>query len=136
MQFAWAIILFVGMLFLPETPRYLIRRGQDEKAAQSLSRMRRLPVDYPDIVNELAEVKAAHEFEKSLARGTYIDCFRGHMVKRQLTGMALQGLQQLTGRSVSIATLRWAHLQLGQGHETRCPTLNVVGVSHRLLNMC
>lgn len=36
-QFAWALILFFGMLLLPETPRMYIKRGQPEKAAKSLS---------------------------------------------------------------------------------------------------
>lgn len=99
-QFAWAIILVGGMLFLPETPRYLVKRGQDEKAAQSLAIIRRLPADHTAIQDELAEIKANHEFELSLGKSGYIDCFRGHMLKRQLTGMGLQALQQLTGMCI------------------------------------
>lgn len=33
----------------------------------------------------------------SLAKATYLDCFKGTIGKRLLTGCALQGLQQLTG---------------------------------------
>ena len=36
-QFAWAIILVIGMLILLETPRYLVKKGQPEEAARSLS---------------------------------------------------------------------------------------------------
>jgi len=96
-QFAWALILFGGMLFLPETPRYLIKKGQKEKAAHSLSMLRRLPADHPSIQNELAEIEANHNFEMSLGKASVLDCFRPPILKRQLTGMALQGLQQLTG---------------------------------------
>ena len=32
-QFAWALILITGMLLLPETPRYLIKKGKLEAAA-------------------------------------------------------------------------------------------------------
>lgn len=98
-QFAWALILIFGMLLLPETPRFLIRRGQHDKAAASLARIRRLQPDHSSIVEELAEIKANHEFELTLGKASYIDCFRGHMMKRQLTGMGLQALQQLTGMS-------------------------------------
>ena len=89
--------MVAGMIVLPETPRFLIKSGKDEKAAIALARIRRLPVDHPAIVSEIAEVKANHDFELSLGRASYIDCFRGHMIKRQLTGMGLQALQQLTG---------------------------------------
>ena len=96
-QFAWAIILVSGMLLLPETPRYLIRSGKYEKAARSLSRLRRLPEDHEAIRAELDEIQANHEHELSLGKSSYIDCFRGKILKRQLTGCLLQGLQQLTG---------------------------------------
>ncbi|KAL1867652.1 Plasma membrane low glucose sensor [Diaporthe australafricana] len=96
-QFAWAIILIGGMLILPESPRFLIKQGKGEKAAQALGYLRRLPADHPAITSELAEVRANHEYELSLGKAGYLDCFRGDMIKRQFTGMALQGLQQLTG---------------------------------------
>lgn len=96
-QFAWAIILVIGMLFLPETPRYLIKKGQTEKAARSLSRLRRLDVNHPAITEELSEVQANHNYEMSIGSNSYLSCFRRPIRKRLLTGMALQALQQLTG---------------------------------------
>lgn len=96
-QFAWAIILIGGMLILPESPRYLIKRGKDADASRALGRLRRLSADHPAVQAELAEVRANHEYEMSLGKASYLDCFRGDMVKRQLTGMGLQALQQLTG---------------------------------------
>ena len=97
MQFAWAIILVVGMLILPETPRFNIKRGRGQAAAKSLSRLRRLDVDHPALVEELAEIKANHEYEMTLGKSSYIDCFKGTMLKRLATGCGLQALQQLTG---------------------------------------
>ncbi|KAI1079856.1 hexose transporter [Whalleya microplaca] len=96
-QFLWAIILIGGMLFLPETPRFLIRKGNHDKAARALSRLRRIAPEHPAILAELAEIRANHEYELSIGKSSYIDCFRGPMLKRQLTGMGLQALQQLTG---------------------------------------
>ncbi|KAF2995439.1 Plasma membrane low glucose sensor [Neopestalotiopsis sp. 37M] len=96
-QFAWAIILIVGMLLLPETPRYLIKKGDYDRAARSLSRLRRLPHDSPAIAGELNEIKANHDFEMSVGKSSYLDCFKGPMLKRQLTGCGIQALQQLTG---------------------------------------
>ncbi|KAI7541955.1 general substrate transporter [Hortaea werneckii] len=96
-QFAWAIILFFGMLLLPETPRMWIKRGKMDKAAKSLSTLRRLDVEHPALVEELAEITANHEYEMSLGKATYLDCFRGTLGKRLATGCLLQALQQLTG---------------------------------------
>lgn len=97
-QFFWAIILGVGLLFLPETPRYLIRMGRDEKAAKSLSRLRRLPIDNPFLIDELADIKANYEHELSLGTSSYKDFLTWHTLgKRLMTGCLLQSLQQLTG---------------------------------------
>jgi Sugar (and other) transporter len=85
------------MLILPETPRYHIKTGNQEKAAKSLSRLRRLPIDHPGLVEELAEVRANHEFEMKIGKGTYADCFKGTVGKRLMTGCLLQALQQLSG---------------------------------------
>jgi SP family sugar:H+ symporter-like MFS transporter len=97
-QFAWAIILVVGMLILPETPRFLIRQGKYEKAAKSLSRLRRLDIEHPAMMEELNEIRANHEYELSLGKATYLECFKPPLRKRLLTGIALQALQQLTGK--------------------------------------
>ncbi|KAK0387613.1 hypothetical protein NLU13_3859 [Sarocladium strictum] len=96
-QLAWSLILFVGMLLLPETPRFLIKKDNAEKAAQALGRLRRLPTDHEAISAELAEVQASYQIEISSGKGSYLDCFKPPVLKRQLTGMGLQALQQLTG---------------------------------------
>ncbi|KAI9680152.1 MAG: High-affinity glucose transporter rgt2 [Trizodia sp. TS-e1964] len=96
-QFLWAIILVVGLAILPETPRYLIKRGNPEAAARSLSRLRRLDIDHPALVEELAEIEANHNYEISLGKSSYVDCFKGTLGKRLATGCLLQALQQLTG---------------------------------------
>jgi sugar porter (SP) family MFS transporter len=96
-QFAWAIILFFGMLLLPETPRMWIKRGKPDRAAKSLATLRRLDVAHPAIVEELAEIQANHEYEMALGKSSYIDCFKGTLGKRLATGCLLQALQQLTG---------------------------------------
>ena len=96
-QFAWAIVLFTGCAFLPETPRYLIKTGKSDQAARSLSKLRRLDIEHPALLEELAEITANHEYELSLGKASYIDCFRGDLGKRLATGCLLQALQQLTG---------------------------------------
>lgn len=96
-QFAFSIIMWSGMAILPETPRYLVKKGDKGSAAKSLSKLRRLPIDHPSLLEELAEIQANHEYELSIGTSSYLACFQPPILKRQLTGMALQALQQLTG---------------------------------------
>lgn len=97
LQFAWAIILVGGLFMLPETPRYLIMKGRHDKAAVALSRLRRLAPTHPSVVDELNEVRANHEYEMTIGKASYGQCFKGTLGKRLLTGCALQALQQLSG---------------------------------------
>lgn len=96
-QFAWAIILVVGMIMLPETPRFLIKQDKHEQAAKSLARLRRVSLNDAVIVAELAEIQANHEFELRLGKATYLEIMKGSIGKRLATGCAVQGLQQLAG---------------------------------------
>lgn len=85
------------MFILPETPRFLIKQGKDHKATKSLSFLRRLPADHPSLLGELEEIQGSWEYEKSLGKASYVDCFKGNIGKRTLTGVVLQSLQQLVG---------------------------------------
>lgn len=112
MQLAWSLILFFGLLVIPETPRYLIKKHNAKKAALSLSVLRRLPVDHEAVVAELAEVQANHDIEMTMGQGSYLDCFRPPILKRQLTGMGLQALQQLSGKSNPSVSSSWNSCRL------------------------
>lgn len=48
-------------------------------------------------MEELAEIEANHRYEMSIAKAGYIDCLKGTIGKRLMTGCLLQALQQLTG---------------------------------------
>ncbi|KAI0452832.1 general substrate transporter [Xylaria acuta] len=99
LQLTWAVVLSLGLLILPETPRYLIKRGDKHAASLALSRLRRLDITHPALQEELAEIEANHEYELALGTASYRDVFTGspHLGRRILTGCGLQMLQQLTG---------------------------------------
>ncbi|GEQ67221.1 hypothetical protein JCM33374_g885 [Metschnikowia sp. JCM 33374] len=98
-QMLWGVILGVGMFFLPETPRFYISKGKQEKAARSLSRLRKLPEDHPDLLEELKDIKAAHEYETINGKSSWMQVFstKNSQLKKLLTGVGLQAFQQLTG---------------------------------------
>ncbi|OLN82893.1 putative glucose transporter rco-3-like protein 3 [Colletotrichum chlorophyti] len=99
LQLVWAVVLTIGLLVLPETPRYLIKQGKPAEAGLSLSRLRRLDITHPALLDELQEIQANHDYELSLGPDSYKEIFYGspHLGRRTLTGCCLQMLQQLTG---------------------------------------
>lgn len=88
---------------LPETPRFLVKKGKDDKAIKSLTFLRRLPADHPALIQEFDEIKGSWEYEQSLGKASYPECFKGNIGKRTITGIALQSLQQLVG----VVSLIW-----------------------------
>ncbi|EGV61718.1 hypothetical protein PSN45_000409 [Yamadazyma tenuis] len=98
-QFLWALILGIGMFFLPETPRFFISKSRDDEAKESLKILRKLPIDHPDLVEEFEDMKAAFEFERTLGGGGWLDVFsnKNKQLKRLITGTSIQAFQQLTG---------------------------------------
>lgn len=96
-QFAWSLIITFGILFLPESPRYLIKCGHKEEAAKSLARLRWLDISNPSLRNELEEIQANHDYEMSSGKASYLDTWRGTLGKRTFTGCVVQALQQLAG---------------------------------------
>lgn len=98
-QFAWGLVLGIGLIFLPESPRYYVKKDYREKAIKSLARLRRLSVDHPVVLEEYDEIKANHDYEMAAGSTGWLDCFAAanHQRKRIFTGIVIQALQQLTG---------------------------------------
>jgi len=102
-QFFWAAILAGGMLFLPESPRFLIKKGKFDHARKNLARVLRADIDSAEVKADYEEIEANLRHEESVGQTSYIDCFRngpGHNRLRVLTGIFLQAWQQLTGINV------------------------------------
>ncbi|KAK5069984.1 hypothetical protein LTR70_008655 [Exophiala xenobiotica] len=107
-QFIWAIILGGGLLFLPDSPRYFVKRGNIEKARSALCRLRGQPADSEYVEAELAEIIANEEYERQLIPstswfGSWANCFKGGLghqksnLRRVILGTSLQMMQQWTG---------------------------------------
>ena len=75
-------------------------KGKKEEAAKALGRLTSLPADDPEVQLELNDIETALKEEQALGESTYLDCFKSSHNKimfRTLTGIFIQGWQQLTG---------------------------------------
>ena len=59
-----AAVLFVGMLFMPFSPRWLLHHGREDEARRILASLRGLPPDNDLVELEFLEIKAQSQFEK------------------------------------------------------------------------
>jgi len=107
-QMLWALILGTGLFFLPESPRFFVKRGKIDAAANSLARLRGQSRDSAYVQQELAEIVANHEYElQVMPQGSYFsswaNCFKGGLsrpssnLRRTILGTSLQMMQQWTG---------------------------------------
>lgn len=102
--FAWT--LFVGMFFLPFSPRWLAMKHRDEDCLSALSKLRRLSPDDPVLRTEFLEIKAAvmfdeeveHELSSNGRFGTWKPLFQKNMLKRVWIGIWIMIFQQFVSR--------------------------------------
>ncbi|TEA12657.1 Hexose transporter 2 [Colletotrichum sidae] len=97
----WTIILGVGVLAFPETPRYNYRMGKVEEAKQTLCRVYGAPENHYSIFVQLEEIESKLRAESQI-KGSAISEFTGmfkapRMAHRIILGCLLQMFQQLTG---------------------------------------
>ncbi|KAL2783901.1 general substrate transporter [Aspergillus keveii] len=98
--FLWGLILGIGIIFFPESPRYDYRHGRIDKAKDTMAKLYGVPQTHRVIVQELAEIKDQLEAESAAKRGFqgFIEMFQGPRMRyRIILGVTLQALQQLTG---------------------------------------
>jgi sugar porter (SP) family MFS transporter len=76
--------LTVLLLFLPDTPRFYVTRGEDEKAVQAIRRLRGI-TDEAFLRAEVEDIKSAYLMEQELHAGVHLrDMFRGPDLRRTL----------------------------------------------------
>lgn len=103
----FAGIIFILSWFNYESPRYLVKIGQDDKATANLARVRNLPIDHDHVLKEIADIQyaLAEEQEATLGQG-----WTGYLKEmflmpnnfyRIYLGLGSQLLSQWSGAQVS-----------------------------------
>lgn len=87
-----AAIMFIGMIFLPETPRWLISKGHEEKCRQVLEK-----VEEPQLVEDvITRMKSDLDADK-LNKVSWTSIFKKWLIVPLIIAIGIMFVQQFTG---------------------------------------
>ncbi|KEQ80945.1 general substrate transporter [Aureobasidium pullulans EXF-150] len=116
LQILPGLVLGVGIVFLPFSPRWLGSKGRDEEALHALTQLRRLPATDPRVQQEWfdirAEARLVNEISKErhpdlqdgsrtsrmkLELASWADLFKKGCLRRTHVGVGIMFMQQFVG---------------------------------------
>ena len=86
-----ALILFTGMIFLPETPRWLISKGREEEGRKVLDK-----VEDPELVDEAVN-RIKSDIARESEKASYAEIFKPWLRSALLIAVGIMFFQQFTG---------------------------------------
>ncbi|KAI1471808.1 general substrate transporter [Daldinia caldariorum] len=96
--FLWSLVLCVGILVLPESPRHAYRKGQEEEARNTIAKLAGVDPQHRSVHDQITEIRVKLEEEKASGKASWFEIFTGpRMLYRTVLGIVLQAGQQLTG---------------------------------------
>jgi hypothetical protein len=98
LQMIPAIVLFIGLIFLPESPRWLARKGRWEDCHDVLALVHgKGDRNNRFVRHELQEIKDISESERRNSNVSYAELPKPNMINRLHIGVFTQIWSQLTG---------------------------------------
>lgn len=91
-SYFWAIVLGVGILFFPETPRHEFRHGAVDSAAASIAKFYGVSTRHTVVKKQLEEMQEKLQIEQEGGDHSIWEVFTGpRMFYRTILGMTIQG---------------------------------------------
>lgn len=148
-QLAPAIILGVGILWMPQSPRWLMNEGREDECLATIAKLRGQPASSEIVSLEFLEIKAQHIFDEETKAELYPDCldgsrssnfklfyksyatlFRGSNLKRTTVAVLIMLFQQWTGINGILYYAPFIFKDLGlSGTTTSLLASGVVGIT-------
>ncbi|PPR04607.1 hypothetical protein CVT24_011735 [Panaeolus cyanescens] len=101
LQMIPAIFLSAGMMFFPESPRWLVDKGHEEEAHQVLADLHGGGDKNNElVVLEFEEIRQQVYYERDEGAKSYLDLLKGGNPRRVMLGMSLQMWSQLSGMNI------------------------------------
>ncbi|PUU81882.1 general substrate transporter [Tuber borchii] len=109
-----AVILFIGLLFLPRSPRWLARKDRWEEAENTLALLHgNGDANDPFVRQEMEDIRAMVEFERQNADATFFELFKPSVINRTHIGLSTQIWSQLTGMNVMMYYITYVFAMAG-----------------------
>jgi MFS transporter, SP family, general alpha glucoside:H+ symporter len=100
-QWAWPVIILPALIFVPESPWYLIAKDRVEDAEKVLRRLIS-PSPKVDLNKTLALMQKTHLYEKKIESGTTVaQCFKGSSLRRSEIVIMIFFVQDFAGSTLS-----------------------------------
>lgn len=91
-------LMLIGLFFLKESPRWLVKAGRPEEGLRSLAYIRNRPASDPEVEAEFAGIKASIEEEMAATEGvTWRECLTPQNRYRFLLAFLIMTCQQFSG---------------------------------------
>ncbi|PYH96578.1 sugar transporter [Aspergillus ellipticus CBS 707.79] len=114
LQMIPAILLFLGLLMLPESPRWLARNDRWEECHAVLTLVHgKGDPSSPFVQREYEEIKSMCEFERNNADVSFLELFKPNMINRTQVGLFTQIWSQLTGMNVMMYYITYIFAMAG-----------------------
>ena len=99
--FLWALIIIIGMLLVPESPRYLIECERHEEARASIAKINKVSPEDPWVLKQADEINAGVLAQRELGEASWKELFsvKTKVLQRLITGILVQTFLQLTGEN-------------------------------------
>ncbi|KAF2176383.1 general substrate transporter [Zopfia rhizophila CBS 207.26] len=142
------LVLGVGIVFLPFSPRWLSYRGRDQEALQSLAKLRQLLTTDTRVQQEWFEIRAEVAFKKEISQErhpglqdrskrsrikleivSWTDCFKKGCWRRTIVGCGVTFFQQFVGINALIYYSPSLFKLLGQGYSMQLILSGVLNVT-------
>lgn len=103
-QMVVPLIMLAVVWFVPESPRWLVKRNRHDSAHKALSYIRNGVATDEEVNEELSLIEEAVREQAELHKATsYLDCLKGFNGRRTMIAVGVQVLQQLSGNAFMLS---------------------------------